>query len=97
MEGLTTQDTAARPTVPEPGLCVNWWRLIQDLHMHGYSFSDLAEVTHIPASTIKGYKNLNVEPKHADGERLIALWRMRMVGDLPMTECAIRQTDRVRK
>ncbi len=87
----------AAPTIPKPGLCVWWWRVIQDLHMHDYSMQDVAEITHIPRTTLQGYKNLDVEPKHADGERLLALWRSRMVGLPPMRECRLRQGERVRK
>ena len=80
-----------------PGQCVDWSRVILDLHMHGMSAVAIAEVTHIPKSTLMGYKNLGVEPKHADGERLIALWRTRMVDPLPVVMCELRQWDRVRK
>lgn len=80
-----------------PGQCVDWWQIIQDLHMHGMSAQAISEVTHIPKSTIMGYKNLGVEPKHADGERVLALWRRRMHGEPPVVMCALRQTDRVVK
>jgi hypothetical protein len=80
-----------------PGQCCDWWRVIQDLHMHGLTLVAIAEATYIPKSTLHGYKNLGVEPKHADGERLIALWRTRMVDPLPVVMCSLRQGDRVQK
>jgi hypothetical protein len=80
-----------------PGQCIDWWRVIQDLPMHGYSAHAIADVTYIPKSTLMGYKNLGAEPKHADGCRLLALWHSRMAGEPPVIMCEIRQGDRVRK
>lgn len=80
-----------------PGQCCDWWRIITDLHMHGMSMVAISEVTHIPKSTLNGYKNLGAEPKHSDGMRLVNLWRLRMVGEPPVVMCAIRQSDRVQK
>ena len=96
--GATDDDSSrARAFALRPGQCVDWWQVIQDLHMHGMTLAAIGEVTYIPKSTLHGYKNLGVEPKHADGERLIALWRMRMAGELPRVACALRQSVRVRK
>lgn len=93
---MTETETEATTTL-RPGQCVDWWQVIQDLHMHGMSMAAISEASYIPKSTLHGYKNLGVEPKHADGERLIALWRTRMVDPLPVVACEIRQGDRVRK
>ena len=69
-------------TIPHGHRC-DWWRIVTDLQMH-MSLEAIFEVTGIPVSTLAGYKNLNAEPKHADGERLISLWRQRMVPPLPI-------------
>ncbi len=67
----------------------NWWQIVTDLQMH-LSLEAISEVTCIPKSTIMGYKNTDAEPKHADGERLIALWRQRMLPPLPLVEGTTR-------
>lgn len=90
---MSARDSFALP----PGQCIDWWQVIQDLHMHGMSVQAIADATYIPRSTVMGYKNLGVEPKHADGMRVLALWSARMVGEPPIIMCSIRQTDRVRK
>jgi hypothetical protein len=89
--------TARDPLVLAPGQCVNWWQVIQDLHMHGMSVQAIADVIYVPKATVLGWKNLGAEPKHADGSRLVALWQSRMTGEPPVIMCSIRQTDRVRK
>lgn len=76
-------------TIP-PGQRCNWWQVIRDLQMHGMSLEDIAEAAYIPKSTLMGYKNLDAEPKHADGERLIGLWRRRMLPPLPVVEGTTR-------
>jgi hypothetical protein len=87
-----------RDAIPlAPGQCVNWWQVLVDLAMHRMTMGAISDATGIPKSTLAGYKNLGVEPKHADGERLIALWRTRMHDPVPVVMCEIRQTDRVRK
>lgn len=90
---MTTTDTASGL---RPGQCINWWQVVTDLQMF-MSVAALSEVVVIPKSTIMGYKNGGAEPKHADGERLLSLWRQRFNGDPPVVMCAIRQTDRVQK
>lgn len=74
----------------QPGQRYDWWRVISDLQMHGMSLEGIAEVTFIPKSTLMGYKNLYAEPKHADGERLLALWRQRMLPPFPIREGTTR-------
>lgn len=73
----------------------DWWRILQDLSMHGMSLEAISEVTGIPKSTLLGYKNLDAEPKHADGERLVALWRARMVPPLPILSGSSVRQERV--
>ena len=74
----------------------DWWRILQDLSMRGMTLQAVCEITGIPVSTLAGYKNLAAEPKHADGERLAALWRARMVPPLPVVSGSVRQ-ERVSK
>lgn len=54
-------------------LRVDWFRLIVDLNRAGHSTRRFADILGIPRTTIEGWK-AGAEPKHADGERLIALW-----------------------
>ena len=71
-------------TLLTPGHRINWWQIIEDLRRTGLSVEKIAEGTDIPKSTILGYRNLDAEPKHADGEQLKQLWLRRMVPPLPM-------------
>jgi len=56
---------------------VDWWRVLEDLRRTGLSLEAIAVSTTIPKSTLLGYRNLDAEPKHADGSVLVALWRAR--------------------
>lgn len=69
-------------TIPDGHRC-DWWRVILDLQMH-MSLQAIADVTGIPKGTLLGYKNTDAEPKHADGERLLGLWKLRMLPPLPV-------------
>jgi hypothetical protein len=62
---------------PADDLRVDWFRLITDLNRAGHSTRRFADNLGIPRTTIEGWK-AGAEPKHADGERLIALWCERM-------------------
>ena len=75
----------------------DWWRILQDLSMHGMTMEGIFAATGIPKSTLAGYKNLDAEPKHADGERLLALWHRKMHPPAPVVNDSVRQTDRVRR
>jgi hypothetical protein len=71
---------------------VDWWRVTVDLQRCGVSLSDVSDLTLIPRSTLLGYRNLDVEPRHADGEALLALWRQHMPGmQSPMKPERLRQ------
>lgn len=72
------------------GYRVNWERIIEDLRRSGLSVEAMAEATSIPRSTLLGYRNLDAEPKHADGEALLRLWRTRMVPPLPVQQGSVR-------
>lgn len=77
-----------------PDQRLDWWRILEDLRMHQMSLEAIAEATSIPKSTILGYKNLSAEPKHADGERLLALWRTRMLPPVPIVRDSVRNRPR---
>ena len=66
------------------GFRINWWQVIEDLRRTGLSVEKIVESTEIPKSTLLGYRNLDAEPKHADGEQLKQLWLRRMVPPLPV-------------
>jgi hypothetical protein len=72
-------------TVPI-GMRCDWWRVIQDLSTRRLSVAAIALAAGILKSTLMGYKNQAVEPKQADGVRLLQLWRDRMLPALPMVE-----------
>jgi hypothetical protein len=63
--------------IPEtPG--VSWWHVVTDLSKRGYTSAQVAAVVGCGGSTVRDWKNLNAEPGHVDGERLIHLWRVVM-------------------
>ena len=78
----------------DPQQRVDWWRVIDDLNKAGLGFRGIAQQTQIPLATLAGYKNLNVEPKHADGERLLALWRRTCTPAIPTTAGSVRNRER---
>lgn len=65
---------------------VDWWRVLMDLRRSGLSMKSIEWKTSIPKSTLAGYMNLYAEPRHADGVRLIALWRSVMCPPLPIQD-----------
>lgn len=69
---------------------IDWWHMIEDLRRTGLSIDGISDATEIPKSTILGYRNLDAEPKHADGEQLKQLWLRRMVPPLPMKRGNVR-------
>ena len=69
---------------------IDWWRMIEDLRRTGLSVEGIADATSIPKSTLLGYRNLDAEPKHADGEQLKQLWLRRMVPPLPVKQGSVR-------
>lgn len=78
---------------------IDWWRILTDINRAGVTVSEAAERTGIPRTTILGYKNSGAEPRHSDGERILALWRSCCTPSLPMQkgkrEC--RETDRAKQ
>ena len=65
---------------------IDWFRVLTDLRVQGYSLHGVSEVTGIPRTTLIGYKDLDVEPRHSDGEALLALWERAMLPPLPTKE-----------
>ena len=67
-------------------LHVDWFRVLTDLHYRGLRSQVIADRIGVARSTILGWKQ-GAEPKHADGELLLALWMHvteRARGDLSM-------------
>lgn len=56
---------------PEPR--VDWFRVIADLARKGVGRRTIARRIHVAQGTAQGWKQ-GAEPRHSDGERLIALW-----------------------
>lgn len=52
---------------------VDWFRVLTDLQRAGYSLATLQELTGISRSTLGRYR-CGAEPRHADGEQLLAFW-----------------------
>lgn len=51
----------------------DWFRVLADLGRHGVGNRTVSRRLHVPKSTVIGWKR-DHEPRHSDGERLIALW-----------------------
>lgn len=70
-----------------PGMRVDWWQIVVDLSRHGMPQQEVGKAIDKPSSTVHGWK-MGAEPKHADGEILIALWCRKTGnarGQVPMT------------
>ncbi|BAO29388.1 hypothetical protein [Sulfuritalea hydrogenivorans] len=52
---------------------MNWFLVIVELCRRGFTHSSIATSVGTPKSTVQGWKQ-GAEPKHCDGERMIALW-----------------------
>lgn len=77
------------------GQRVDWWRILDDLRRSGLGFEAVSNGTGIPTATLAGYKNLDVEPKHADGSVLITLWKRRHDGAIvPIMKGSVRSRQR---
>ncbi len=53
---------------------VDWFQILVDLSRRGYTVRAVAVQVGVPHSTLMGWKNLGHEPKHTEGERLLAFW-----------------------
>lgn len=54
---------------------IDWFRVLADLDYLGLNNADVSRRLEIPERTIGGWKNAGTEPRHCDGEALLALWR----------------------
>lgn len=93
---LASEDPDDRPTIAPkmntrmalPELrSISWWHLIVELERNGYTHAAIAAAIGGARTTVQGWKNAEAEPRHIDGERLIALWRVvtgRVREDLPV-------------
>lgn len=52
---------------------IDWFQVFVDLGRLGFSAQGVAEAIRVPKSTLLGWKQ-GAEPKHGDGEKLIAFW-----------------------
>lgn len=52
---------------------VDWFRLITDITRTGMCTQDIARELGVAKSTVLGWKQ-GSEPRHGDGEALVALW-----------------------
>ncbi|HEY5850406.1 MAG TPA: hypothetical protein VIT62_06530 [Lysobacter sp.] len=57
----------------DPALRVHWFRVLSDLTHQGFRSRSVARRLAVAKSTVLGWK-AGAEPRHSDGERLIALW-----------------------
>lgn len=79
-----------------PAQRVDWPQLLLDLSAAGMTMAAISEAASIPVTTLAGYKSLNVEPKHADGVRLIYVWQRRasVPKAVPLTTGSVRNNPR---
>lgn len=53
---------------------ISWWHVIVEVERHSYSHGQIAAAIDSSRTTVEGWKNRHAEPRHQEGERLIALW-----------------------
>lgn len=53
---------------------IDWKAAILQMHAKGCSLEDMALFVGVSSTTVWGWKNIDAEPKHADGERLLSMW-----------------------
>lgn len=56
-----------------PEIRIDWFQVISDLGRRGFPSQLIADSIGVAKSTLLGWKQ-GAEPKHGDGERLIAFW-----------------------
>ena len=57
-----------------PRIHVNWFQALTDLNRAGLNLYAVSTLLDLPKSSLMGWKNSGVEPKHWVGELLIKLW-----------------------
>ena len=68
---------------------VDWFRVLLDLKRAGCALKEIAAFIAVSKSAVVGWRNLDAEPKHRDGERLIELWLVRTrkpLAELPVVD-----------
>lgn len=53
---------------------IDWFWVLMDIQRMGYTAATIGMAIDVPRTTILGWRDMNAAPRHADGERLIALW-----------------------
>lgn len=68
---------------------VDWFAIFSGLLRRGITLALVSQQTKVPTGTLQGWKQ-GAEPKHADGERIIAFY-LQVTGEsrekVPMTRC----------
>lgn len=60
--------------MPVQDLVVDWKEVFLQLQREGWSTHEIAHFTGISKSTFMGWKNDDAQPRHPEGERMIAFW-----------------------
>jgi hypothetical protein len=72
---------------PHPATRINWFRVLDDIiRQESGSLKQAGRELDVPRATLMAWRD-GVEPRHADGERLIAYWvrvTKRERSDLPI-------------
>lgn len=75
-----------------PDLCVDWNEVFLQIQREGFSTRDIEQFTGIRRTTFLGWKNLDAQPRHPEGERMIAFWSQATSQsrvDLPMKSASV--------
>ena len=70
---------------------VDWFRVMAELQAKGYSVTAVSAAIDVAKSTVMGWRILDAEPRHSDGERLVGLWCQVM--DQPREALPLNVTD----
>lgn len=73
---MTTISQPRAHTRVSPPPSVSWWHVVVTLEKGGYTHASIGAAVGRSRTTVTGWKNLEAQPTHVDGERLIALWRV---------------------
>ncbi len=59
---------------PDTPPAVDWWMVINDLRIRGYTCMTIGQAIGVPRSTITDWSASRCEPRFSDAERLLRLW-----------------------
>ncbi|RQO38625.1 hypothetical protein DBR37_01650 [Herminiimonas sp. KBW02] len=59
---------------PVEPLLIDWFYVLLDIQRKGYTPATIGMAIDVPRTTILGWRDLHANPRHIDGEKLIALW-----------------------